>query len=90
MQQFIGRVVQAARNNTAKVAVDRFVKPKPFLKVKIKPWLCSFYALLFRLLESLKNIPFTMNLIKLLLAMLLKLYIKAGKTLVIVLRLIKL
>ena len=35
MQQFIGRVVQAARDNTAKIAVDRFVKHKKFLKVEI-------------------------------------------------------
>lgn len=33
MQQFIGRVVQAARNQTAKVAVERLVKEKKFLKV---------------------------------------------------------
>lgn len=37
MQQFIGRVVQAARDNTAKVAVDRYLKAEKFLKVEPRP-----------------------------------------------------
>ena len=36
MQQFIGRVVQAARDNIAKIAVERHVKQKKFLKVKLE------------------------------------------------------
>ena len=33
MQQFIGRVIQAARDKTAKVAVERSVKQNKYLKV---------------------------------------------------------
>ena len=41
MQQFIGRVVQAARDNIAKIAVERHVKQKKFLKVRIRTYIVN-------------------------------------------------
>lgn len=54
MQQFIGKVIQAARNQTAKVVVQRNVKHSKYPQVRLQ-FLLNFLLLLSRI-KYQKNI----------------------------------